>query len=509
MIDDEDDIVVSIREELARELPTLAQVKESLRKELDDPEISMFRNIRNITSAQWDTFNAHSGMFEIPLALDDEIDPAQGLSKKKRKAHARRSYHYKIGRYETSPYYIHYLSDDTVHIPGANNDTVRNQTKRLSLNPKSIFRSWFKMPLYKVETLAAQLVADEIIHLSHHCRNEASLHIKSELLVLGALAILAGSVNGFRKLQIVTHVCATEHSKFFQKFVKYLFDKRADYIYLPRNELELQAVMKRYEEMGIPGAMGSIDVVHVKWSNCPAGDFNHAKGKQSYPSLAFECISDFDRRICHVHGPQFGTRNDKHIVKMDIGVAAIEKNYSQVPWKYFDEYGVIHEDKGAFLICDNGYLQWPTLICPFMRSEGNTPLESCFSSNVESVRKDVECCFGILKGRWKSLDYGFKHRRIQICQHIFVACCVLHNMMLDEMVREEPPPRVGRGCQMPNDGIWLEGPTELPPLNENTSRKFTMLKLQFHRRRNVLAHHLWVWKSKCKNGEIVPNLLNP
>ena len=117
--------------------------------------------------------------------------------------------------------------------------------------------------------MAAQLVADKIIHLSHHCRTEASLHIKSELLVLGALAILSGSVNGFRKLPLVTHICATEHSKFFLKFVKYLFDKRADYIYLPRDDLELRAVMKRYEEMGIPGAMGSVDVVHVKWSNSP------------------------------------------------------------------------------------------------------------------------------------------------------------------------------------------------------------------------------------------------
>ena len=143
--------------------------------------------------------------------------------------------------------------------------------------------------------------------------------------------------------------------------------------------------------------------------------------------------------------------------------------------------------------------------CTVLNSEQG--MTSTFSANIESVRKDVECCFGILKGRWKSLDFGFKHRRIQICQHIFVACCVLHNMMLDEMVREEPQPRVGRGCQMPNDGIWLEGPTELSS-NENTSRKFTMLKLQFHRRRNLLAHHLWVWKSKCKNMEIVPNL-NP
>ncbi len=98
--------------------------------------------------------------------------------------------------------------------------------------------------------------------------------------------------------------------------------------------------MSSYEEMGLPGAMGSVDVVHVKWSNCPAGDYNRSKGKELYPSLAFECISDFNRRICHVHGPQFGTRNDKHIVKMDVGVASITGVYLNVTWKYYDEYGI-------------------------------------------------------------------------------------------------------------------------------------------------------------------------
>jgi hypothetical protein len=445
-------------------------------------------------------------MFEIPDD-DTEEGPAQ-QRKKKRKIHARRAYHYKIGQYESSPYYSNFLSDAIVRVPGANDGTVRSQTKRLSLNPKSAFRSWFRMPLYKVETLSAQLVDEEVIHLSHHCRTVAALKIKAELLVLGALAILSGSTNGFRNLPLLTNICATEHSIFFKTFVEYLFHKRDDYIYLPRNEVELNAVMSRYEEMGIPGAMGSVDVVHVKWSNCPSGDFNRAKGKESYPSLAFECISDFDRRICHVHGPQFGTRNDKHIVKLDRGVASISEDYSHVVWNCFDEQGNIKKEKGAFLICDNGYLQWPTLICPFRRSEGNTPLESCFSTNIESVRKDVECCFGILKSRWKSLDSGFHHRSIQVCQHIFVACCVLHNMMLDEMIREEPPPRIGRGCCMPNDGIWLEGPTESYIVDDHSDRGLTMLKLKFHRRRNMLAHHVWVWKSKCKNGEIVPRTNN-
>jgi hypothetical protein len=244
-----------------------------------------------------------------------------------------------------------------VQVPDANNNTVWNQTRRLSINPKSSFRSWFKMPLYKVEELAAQLVTEEIIGCSHHCWTEAAIQIKSELLVLGALSILSGSVSGFQNLPLVSNICATEHSKFFQTFVQFLYNKCNDYIFLPRNDVELRAVMCCYEENGLPGAMGSVDVVHVKWSNCPKGDFNCVKGKESYPSLAFKCISDFDRRICHVHGPQFGTRNDKHIVKMDEGVILIGADHLEAEWKYFDEQGNIVTEKGAYLICDNDYLQ--------------------------------------------------------------------------------------------------------------------------------------------------------
>ncbi len=96
-----------------------------------------------------------------------------------------------------------------------------------------------------------------------------------------------------------------------------------------------------------------------------------------------------------------------------------------------------------YLICDNGYMQWPIMICPYMRSQTNSPSKSAFSANIESVQKDVECVLGILKARWGILDRGFKHRKIQVCQDVFIACCVLHNMMLDEMQREESASRIG------------------------------------------------------------------
>ena len=67
----------------------------------------------------------------------------------------------------------------------------------------------------------------------------------------------------------------------------------------------------------MPGCCGSMDVVHVKSSACPTGDHNCAKGKESYPSLAFQWVTDFNLWILAVYGPQFGTRNDKEIVKDD------------------------------------------------------------------------------------------------------------------------------------------------------------------------------------------------
>jgi hypothetical protein len=97
-------------------------------------------------------------------------------------------------------------------------------------------------------------------------------------------------------------------------------DMRDEYICMPKNLTELSKILKWYSAVGLPGACGSMDVVHVKWSNCPAGDHNRSKGEEGYPTLGFQCITDFNRRILAVDGPQFGAVNDKQIVKTDTNV---------------------------------------------------------------------------------------------------------------------------------------------------------------------------------------------
>ncbi len=79
---------------------------------------------------------------------------------------------------------------------------------------------------------------------------------------MGALAILGGTVSFFRQLPTMTHICATEHYKFFLLFVEKLWSIADEYIYLPREEDDLRRVMADYEEVGLPGAVGSMDVLH-------------------------------------------------------------------------------------------------------------------------------------------------------------------------------------------------------------------------------------------------------
>jgi hypothetical protein len=343
-----------------------------------------------------------------------------------------------------------------------------------------------------IEDIADQFIHDGYLHATRRIHNKTILQAKAELIVLACLNVLAHGTP-FRCLPLNTHISAEEHRLYFLKFVEMFSNNQRDYISLPCNKEELEEVMGRYCDVGLPGAMGSVDVVHCKWGKCPAGDFNRAKGKEGYPTLAFQCISDFDRRINGIFGPQWGTRNDKHIVKLDPNVKKIREGwYKDVKWCYYAADGTVATDVGAYLISDNGYLRWPITICPFTHAK-KTTLEGYFSCNLESVRKDVECVFGILKKRWKILDYGFKHRSMKTCSDIFVTCCCLHNVMLDMMERMAKPPRVGRGMPIGTDGIWLGNPSDLTQSVDPTNRILASL---WNERRWRLAEHLKVWKSR-------------
>jgi hypothetical protein len=387
-----------------------------IREEMVDPKIDMFRNLLWMTVDKIERFDPKLGgiVEEIDGGLVRNINAEDGCAnrtKKKRKDYIENCYRYKIGRYELSTYYRQFLSVKIICTPCGSLCSVWVMTEHISRNPRSIFPCWFCMPLCKVGEIADRFISEGWLSLLHHCHYLEKLQVKAELLVMGALAMIAETVQNFQQLWTVTHICARDHSKFFLTIVKKMASISHEYVYFPRFPEELAETMKHYEQVGLPGPMGSVDVVHVKWSNCHAGDFNRSKGKESYPSLKFDCITDIDCHILGVFGPQFGSQNKKHIVKIDPNVQSLSEGWlSEVEWQYYDEDGTIKKLTGVYLIWDNAYICWLITICPYMHLQTNNRLEDFFSTNIKSELKNVECVFGILKLHWSSLDKGFKYR---------------------------------------------------------------------------------------------------
>jgi hypothetical protein len=96
-------------------------------------------------------------------------------------------------------------------------------------------------------------------------------------------------------------------------------------------------------------------------------------------------------------------------------------------WNVLTLDSQIKEETGYYLIVDGGYLWWPTLICSVKDDE-------CFllwSKMMEGARKDAKDTFGMLKGHFHYIKNWNKLNRQETVDHVFVTCCILHNMQLE------------------------------------------------------------------------------
>ena len=105
---------------------------------------------------------------------------------------------------------------------------------------------------------------------------------------------------------------------FFHNFCEFFASRYYDiFIHPPTTPDEIDGVTSIYRRLGFPGAIGSVDCVHVRWDKCPFSLRSTCTGKEGYPTLAYEAVVDHHKRIRSVTKSHYGSRNDKTIVKYD------------------------------------------------------------------------------------------------------------------------------------------------------------------------------------------------
>ncbi|CAM9914719.1 unnamed protein product [Pylaiella littoralis] len=230
---------------------------------------------------------------------------------------------------------------------------------------------------------------------------------------------------------MLSWMSSTVVQKTFHKFCKHFATEMYDdHIYLPSDgNGELDKVMGEYEKLGFPGAMGSTDVTHIAWSRCPYNQARSYTGKEGKPTVGYQVTVDHTGRVLAVTEGFTGSTNDKTIICWDAAVDQIrrDKQYTEKKFDVYKADGTTQTLEGCYLIVDNGYHKWRTLIEP--TKYPITEEDIRFSGRLESVRKDVECFFGILKARFRILKLAMTYQKQERLDYVFFTCCILHNML--------------------------------------------------------------------------------
>lgn len=146
-----------------------------------------------------------------------------------------------------------------------------------------------------------------------------------------------------------------------------------------------------------------MDCTHFLWDRVAKKVGNMCKGSSHAKTLSYEVFCDRFRRIHHVSVGFYGSNNNKHCMFNDTySMDSVQKRVHQKrTFVTYNDLGQPSTWRGAWLITDNGYIKYMSLQRPDHHATAFA--EVMFSEWVESMRKDIECTFGIIKSRFRIL----------------------------------------------------------------------------------------------------------
>ena len=163
---------------------------------------------------------------------------------------------------------------------------------------------------------------------------------------------------------------------------------------------------------------------------------------------------------------------------------------------------------GIYLICD---VKDSFLIDPFNFRSSRSIIY--WSEWLESLRKDVECLFGILKSRWRIFlrNPVIFHKLVDI-ENIMHCCCILHNLLIsadgidsaweDDVAWDTLEPDADDDeNEVPEDLVVVENVVEsdaaVLPLVFNDVSLVTSHCMRFYsKKKSILVTHFLQWYNR-------------
>jgi len=190
---------------------------------------------------------------------------------------------------------------------------------------------------------------------------------------------------------------------------------------------------------GLCGCGHSTNGTHVIMWRCEHNLKQANSGfKDDHPCRAYNVSVNHRRRTLWSTSGHPARWNDKTLIWNDEFVRAThdgrilqDVEFTLHSWSGIHGNSQLKETRcaGAWGLVDNGHHKWTCTQAP---AKVNLLLtQQRLSDWIESYRKDVECTFGMLKGRWRVLQTGIRLEGAVAANRIWMTCCALHNWLLE------------------------------------------------------------------------------
>nr|XP_033798835.1 putative nuclease HARBI1 [Geotrypetes seraphini] len=250
--------------------------------------------------------------------------------------------------------------------------------------------------------------------------------IPVHLKVTTALAFLAtGSFHSV--LASSTGLTQPGISNCLTQFLNAFLTHTRDYISFPTTPQALQDSMRRFYNVAqFPSVIGVVDCTHIALRP-PRADEASYQNRKAFHSMNMQVVCNSEGEILDVCARYPGSTGYRALLYSATLRPPQESNPGGVQW--------------SLVLADRGYPQRVWLMTPIVHP--HTAAEEEYNRHHRATRSIIERTFGQLKNHFRCLDRlgGQLLYRPEKVAHIFVACCMLHNLALRKQLPLPDPPQ--------------------------------------------------------------------
>ncbi|KAI5083347.1 hypothetical protein GOP47_0003090 [Adiantum capillus-veneris] len=212
------------------------------------------------------------------------------------------------------------------------------------------------------------------------------------------------------------------------RFVESMEERGKHHLKWPDAE-ELDTIKARFEQLGMPGCCGAIDITHMVMTLPAVESSADWYDREKNYSMALQVVVDPSLRFRDILTGWPGGMNELQLIRNCAFFRLCEgRQRLQGPPKQLSEGRQIRE----YIVGDLGYPLLPWLLTPYQEKDLAGAATNNFNRKQAAAVSIAETALARLKGTWRILHRVMWRPDKHKLPRIVLVCCLLHNIIIDQ-----------------------------------------------------------------------------